>query len=55
LRNPRLPAFLNEVILRDLSIGESSIDLRIRRHNDEVSLEVMRTRGKIAVSIVLRH
>ena len=55
LRNPRLPAFLNQVILRDLSLGESSADLRICRHNDEVSLEVMRTRGKISVSIVMKH
>jgi hypothetical protein len=29
--------------------------LRICRHNDEVSLEVMRTRGKISVSIVMKH
>jgi glycogen debranching enzyme len=55
LRNPRLPAFLNEVILRDLQLGPSSVDLRVRRHNDEVSLEVLRTRGQIQVSIVLAH
>jgi glycogen debranching enzyme len=53
LRNPRLPSFLHEVILRDLQLGESSIDLRIRRHGDDVSLEVLRTRGRIQVSIVL--
>ena len=53
LRNPRLPAFLNEVVLRDLQLGASSADLRLRRHGDEVSLEVMKTRGKIQVSIVL--
>jgi glycogen debranching enzyme len=55
LRNPRLPAFLNEVILRDLQLGPSSVDLRVRRHNDDVSLEVLRTRGQIQVSIVLAH
>jgi glycogen debranching enzyme len=55
LRNPRLPAFLNEVVLRDLRLGPSSVDLRVRRHNDEVSLEVLRTRGRIQVSIVLAH
>jgi glycogen debranching enzyme len=53
LRNPRLPGFLQEVILRDLQLGESSIDLRIRRHGDDVSLEVLQTRGRIQVSIVL--
>jgi glycogen debranching enzyme len=55
LRNPRLPAFLNEVVLRDLQLGASSVDLRVRRHGDEVSLEVLRTRGRIQVSIVLAH
>jgi glycogen debranching enzyme len=55
LRNPRLPAFLNEVVLRDLRLGPSSVDLRVSRHGDEVSLEVLRTRGQIQVSIVLAH
>ena len=55
LRNPRLPAFLNEVILRELQLGPSSVDLRIHRHGDDVSLEVLRTRGQIQVSIVLAH
>jgi glycogen debranching enzyme len=53
LRNPRLPAFLNEVVVRELQLGPSSVDLRVSRHGDEVSLEVLRTRGRIQVSIVL--
>jgi glycogen debranching enzyme len=55
LRNPRLPAFLNEVVVRDLRLGPSSVDLRVTRHGDEVALEVLRTRGRIQVSIVLAH
>ena len=55
LRNPMLPAFLNEVVLRDLRLGSSSVDLRVSRHGDDVSLEVLRTRGRIQVSIVLAH
>jgi glycogen debranching enzyme len=55
LRNPRLPTFLNEVILRELRLGPSSVDLCVRRHGDDVSLEVMGTRGHIQVSIVLTH
>jgi glycogen debranching enzyme len=55
LRNPRLPAFLNEVILRELQLGPSSVDLRVRRNGDDVSLEVLRRRGQIQVSIVLAH
>jgi glycogen debranching enzyme len=53
LRNPHLPAFLNEVILRDLRLGDSAVDLRVSRHGDDVALEVLRTRGQIQVSIVL--
>jgi glycogen debranching enzyme len=55
LRNPHLPSFLNEVILRELQLGPSSVDLCVRRHGDDVSLEVLRTRGQIQVSLVLTH
>ncbi len=55
LRDPCLPEFLNDVVLRDLRLGTSSVDLRLRRHGDEVWLEVLRTRGQIQVSIVLTH
>jgi glycogen debranching enzyme len=53
LRNPRLPAFLNDVIMRELQLGEATVDLRVRRHGDDVSMEVLRRRGQIQVSIVL--
>jgi len=52
LRNPRLPEFLDEVILRNLQLGTSSVDLRVRRHHDTVSLDTPRISGIIGVSIV---
>ena len=52
LRNPRLPAFLNEVILHNLQLGQSSVDVRVWRRNDTVSLDTPRTDGDIRVSIV---
>ena len=52
LRNPRLPEFLDEVILRDLRLYSSSVDLRVRRHGDTVSLDTTRINGDIRVSIV---
>jgi glycogen debranching enzyme len=52
LRNPRLPAFLDEVTLRNLRLDSASVDLRVRRHKDAVSLDILRTDGKIQVSIV---
>jgi glycogen debranching enzyme len=50
--NPRLPAFLDDVVLRNLRLMQSSVDLRLRRHNGEVSLEILRRRGQVRVSIV---
>lgn len=52
LRNPRLPPFLDKVILRNLRLGQSSVDLCIHRHGDDVSLQVTRTVGQIQVSAV---
>jgi glycogen debranching enzyme len=52
LSNPRLPAFLDEVILRGVRLGTSSVDLRVRRHGNTVSLDTPRISGDIRVSIV---
>ncbi len=52
LRNPMLPAFLDEVVLRNLQLGQSSVDLRLHRHKDEVSVDIPRRRGRIQVSVV---
>ena len=52
LRDPHLPAFLDWVTLRNLRLNQSSVDLRVRRHGDEVSLQVIRSEGRIGVSTV---
>jgi glycogen debranching enzyme len=52
LCNPRLPAFLDEVLLRNLRLGTSSVDLRVRRHGHTVSLDTPRIQGDIRVSII---
>jgi glycogen debranching enzyme len=50
LRNPRLPAFLDEVILRNLQLGQSSV--RVLRRDDTVLLDMPSADGDIRVSIV---
>jgi len=40
------------VVLRNLRLGQSSVDLRLRRHMDEISVDVPRRQGKIQVSVV---
>lgn len=52
LRNPRLPTFLDEVVMRDLRLGSSSVDLRLRRHGETIALDTTRINGDIRVSIV---
>jgi glycogen debranching enzyme len=52
LRNPRLPSFLEEVTLRNLRLDPAGVDLRVRRHRDSVSLDILRASGKIQVSVV---
>lgn len=52
LINPRLPSFLDEVILRQLRLGNSSLDLAIGRHDGEVSLRVLRREGQLRVAAI---
>jgi glycogen debranching enzyme len=53
LCNPRLPAFLDEVTVRDLQLGSSRVDLRVRRHSgNTVSLDAPRINGGIRISVV---
>jgi glycogen debranching enzyme len=52
LHNPSLPSFLDEVVIRNLQLKESSVDLKVRRHANDVSVEILERRGEIQVSIV---
>jgi glycogen debranching enzyme len=52
LRNPRLPKFLDKVVVRNLQLAEARVDLAVHRHDHEVSVELLRTSGKIQVSVV---
>jgi glycogen debranching enzyme len=52
LHKPQLPSFLDEVTLRNLRLGQSAVDLRLRRHGAEVSLQVVRTEGQIKVAAI---
>jgi glycogen debranching enzyme len=48
-QNPRLPNFLDEVVLKGLTAGDGCVDAVIRRHGDRTSLEVLRTQGNIDI------
>ena len=46
---PRLPAFVEEVILRHLSAGSGSADVAIRRSGDQVLVELIERKGDVRV------
>ena len=52
LRKPRLPPFLEEVTLCNLRLGQSAVDLMLRRQGTNVSLQVLRNEGHIKVTAV---
>jgi glycogen debranching enzyme len=49
---PVLPAFLEEVELAKLGMGEASVDLLFRRHTRDVSLNVLRKTGEAEVVLI---
>src|SRR5258708_17039435 len=53
LRNPRLPAFLDEVTLRNLRLDSSSVDLKVRRHREAVWAHILRAHGQNPGFVVL--
>lgn len=46
---PRLPSFLDEVILRRLLIGTGSVDVAIRRSRHQVVVDVINRQGDVRV------
>jgi glycogen debranching enzyme len=52
LCNPQLPAFLDEVVLHNLTLGSARVDLQVRRNGDTISLDTPRITGDVRVSVV---
>jgi glycogen debranching enzyme len=48
---PVLPAFLNELRLGRLTLGEGSVDVEVRRHGTELALNVTNRRGHVRVAV----
>jgi glycogen debranching enzyme len=51
LCSPRLPPFLDRVALRNLSLGNSSLDIVAYRHGTKVAVEVVRASGNAMLSV----
>ena len=50
--NPVLPAFLDEVEIHGLRVGEGTVDLLLHRHGTDVAINVPRREGRVSVVTV---
>jgi glycogen debranching enzyme len=51
-RNPIMPAFLDEIVLRKVQVGSSQTDFRMHRHVNDVATNVLNRRGNAKILIV---
>jgi hypothetical protein len=42
LVDPVLPSFLDDVIIHELTLGDSQFDLRVHRHQSDITLNVLK-------------
>ena len=52
-RHPRLPDFVDEVFIRGLRFGDGWMDILLRRHESDVSVNVVNKEGDGRVTIIL--
>lgn len=50
-KDPVLPDFLDDISLRRISLGESSVDIALRRSGSEPAVEITARRGRIGVDL----
>lgn len=53
LRYPRLPEFLDWVRVQSLPIGESRLDVLLRRHGSDVAVNVLERKGPAELEVIL--
>jgi glycogen debranching enzyme len=52
-RQPRLPEFLDRVVIRKLRVGDSQFDIMLRRYGSDVSVNVLDRQGDGRVAITV--
>jgi glycogen debranching enzyme len=50
--DPQLPAFMEEVEIKDLALGEARIDLRLRRRGGRTEVAMVGRKGDVAIRIM---
>jgi glycogen debranching enzyme len=51
-RYPLLPAFLRELQILNLRVGPASVDLLLRRHGNDVGINVLRREGDVQICML---
>jgi glycogen debranching enzyme len=51
-RHPQLPPFLDSVVIRDLALGNTRLDLALQRYPNNVGVNIMRKEGNAEVVLV---
>jgi glycogen debranching enzyme len=49
---PRLPSFLEEVSIKNLRVGDATVDLHLERHTDDAGINVVRRTGEVEIVAV---
>ncbi|MGH7769068.1 MAG: amylo-alpha-1,6-glucosidase [Candidatus Binatia bacterium] len=52
ISHPVLPEFLREVRIKNLMVGESSVDLVFQRHEDDVGINILKKQGGVKILLV---
>ena len=47
--DPRMPGFLDELILRGLRLGDATADVRLRRDGDDITVSVLNREGDVRI------
>jgi len=51
-RDPVMPDFLNEVVIRNLRLGASRVDVRLHRYGQDVTANVLAREGSLRVAVL---
>jgi len=51
LTNPSLPASAPRLVVRNLVLGDASVDFAVSQEGAAVALQVLRTRGDVQISL----
>ena len=52
LRDPVLPPFIDEIVLRDLRVGAFGVDIAIHRQDSGVAIRLLRNEGHVRVAVL---